>query len=101
MNTSLEILKALSILLVPLGVGWMGGWWNMRSKKAEISAAPYDALADRVSKLEGQVTRLQHWAALVIPLHMDIKTRWSWYRLQEEAPEFPPLPFEGPRKEEM
>lgn len=100
MPPTLEVLKALSVLLVPLGVGWLGGWWNMKSKRAEISAAPYDVLAERVSKLETQVYQLQVWSGVVVPLHMDITNRWAWYRMQETAPDFPPLPSENTRKEE-
>ena len=89
MHQLVEFLKFLLPSMIALGVAWMTGRWNWKSKQTENTSAPYSELAKRVGRLEQQNASMLMFIAAVVPLHADITLRWPHYRQQEVPPIFP------------
>lgn len=88
----INVVQALLIGSVPLGVAYITGLFNQKGKSVDATATPYNTLAERVTYLEKQQVAFQLWISLVLPIHADITARWGYYRAQKEPPTFPPYP---------
>ena len=83
------VLSGVAVMIV--------GWLTYRSSRRTDESSPYQALADRVVKLESQVGELrsqvetlQTERVSILEWIRDLYTDWDVHRLNEVPPKLPP-----------